>query len=62
VAAALAGDLVAADDVRLELPETGVCVSDFAAGTGDCCAEAPAVVKPAAGCCTSSRAAAACCA
>jgi thioredoxin reductase len=29
VAAALAGDLAAADDVQLELPETGVCSSDF---------------------------------
>lgn len=31
VVAALAGDLVAADDVQLELPETGVCSTDFAA-------------------------------
>ena len=34
IAAALAGDLVAADDVRLVLPETGVCK---AAPSGDCC-------------------------
>ncbi len=32
VAAALAGDLAAADDVRLELPETGVCSVGFATG------------------------------
>lgn len=39
VVAALAGDLVAADDVQLELPETGVCSSDFTAeaGGGACC-------------------------
>lgn len=41
VVAALAGDLRAADDVQLELPETGVCSSDFAAeqtaGAGACC-------------------------
>jgi hypothetical protein len=30
VVAALAGDLVAADDVQLQLPETGVCSTDFA--------------------------------
>ena len=30
VVAALAGDLAAADDVQLELPETGVCSTDFA--------------------------------
>ena len=45
VVAALAGDLVAADDVQLELPETGVCSVDFASpqptgGTGDRCGEA----------------------
>lgn len=41
VVAALAGDLAAADDVQLELPETGVCSVDFASpdlkGTGGCC-------------------------
>jgi hypothetical protein len=30
VVAALAGDMVAADDVQLELPKTGVCSTDFA--------------------------------
>ena len=35
VTAALAGDWSAARDLRLNLPETGVCVTDFAA---DCCA------------------------
>lgn len=55
VAAALAGDLHAADDVRLELPETGVCSVDLAApgltgGGGACCGGPP---KAAAGtaCC-----------
>lgn len=63
VVAALAGDLTAADDVRLDLPETGVCTTDFAgAGAGGCCGEAPAqaVAKPVAGCCTPSPAASCC--
>lgn len=30
VVAALAGDMRAADDLQLELPETGVCSTDFA--------------------------------
>lgn len=38
VVAALAGDLAAADEVHLELPETGVCsVGATGADTGDCC-------------------------
>jgi thioredoxin reductase len=41
VAAFLAGDLEAAARVELELPETGVCSADTAAGGG--CCEAPAV-------------------
>ncbi|MCD6042843.1 MAG: flavoprotein [Burkholderiales bacterium] len=40
VVAALAGDLVAADGVQLELPETGVCSTDFAEqSAGACCGE-----------------------
>ncbi len=54
VVAALAGDMAAADDVQLVLPETGVCVTDFAeAGGGGCC-PAPAakpIEKVAAGDC-----------
>ncbi len=50
VAAALAGDYVAADMVHLELPETGVC----SAGSGTSC-DVPALVAPTAeatdGCC-----------
>ena len=50
VAAALAGDYVAADTVHLELPETGVCSSD----SGTSC-DVPALVAPTAeatdGCC-----------
>ncbi len=50
VAAALAGDYVAADTVHLELPETGVCSSD----SGTSC-DVPALVSPTAeatdGCC-----------
>jgi thioredoxin reductase len=43
VVAALAGDWAAARDVRLELPETGVCSSDFADGDGAaCCGSASA--------------------
>ncbi|MCY4018075.1 MAG: flavoprotein [Chloroflexi bacterium] len=48
VVAALAGDWEAARDVQLNLPETGVCVSDFADEQAccdpiavDCCAPAP---------------------
>jgi thioredoxin reductase len=47
VVAALAGDWAAARDVKLELPETGVCSSDFAAegfatgGAAACCGPAP---------------------
>ena len=35
VAAALAGDMVAADDAHLVLPDTGICVTDFEGA--DCC-------------------------
>lgn len=54
VAAAIAGDLEAADRVELTLPETGVCggaglfdAPDAAAGDGDggCCAPAPRLVQ-----------------
>ena len=38
VVAALAGDLVAADDVQLELPETGVCSTQFDEASSGCCA------------------------
>jgi hypothetical protein len=42
VVAALAGDMRAADDVQLELPQTGVCSTDFAnvddaSGAAGCC-------------------------
>jgi thioredoxin reductase len=40
VTAALAGDIAAADDVRLVLPETGVCSTQFSPGEGKssgCC-------------------------
>lgn len=54
VVAALAGDVAAADDVRLVLPETGVCSSDFApepgpAAAGGCCGGPPRRVASA--CC-----------
>jgi thioredoxin reductase len=56
VVAALAGDMAAADDVQLVLPETGVCVTDFAQNSNaasGCCAT-PATQAPAAvGCCPS---------
>ncbi len=55
VVAALAGDMEAADNVQLELPETGVCVTDFAApGGGGCCptpAAQPIEKAAAGGCC-----------
>lgn len=41
VVAALAGDLVAADDVRLELPETGVCSTQFDEASSGCCGGPP---------------------
>lgn len=48
VVAALAGDLAAAEDVQLELPETGVCSTQFAdeAAPAACCGgPAPAEVQ-----------------
>jgi N-acetylglutamate synthase-like GNAT family acetyltransferase len=52
VVAALAGDLVAADRVELDLPETGVCSVNFgpddADASGRCCRAAPVVEVPAA--------------
>lgn len=61
VAAALAGDLASADDVRLELPETGVCFTDSipGAGAGACCGPKPSAA-PATACCTPNPAAACC--
>ncbi len=45
VVAAIAGDLAAADDVQLELPETGVCSADVQGGAdasgGGCCGGPP---------------------
>jgi hypothetical protein len=37
VVAALAGDMAAADDVQLELPETGVCSTQFDEASSGCC-------------------------
>ena len=37
VVAALAGDMAAADDVRLELPQTGVCSTQFDEASSGCC-------------------------
>ena len=52
VVAALAGDWAAARDLHLNLPETGVCVSDFADEeaccdpiAADCCAPAPIALE-----------------
>lgn len=42
VAAALAGDLEAADRVELMLPDTGVCSSDAGDTGGSCCGVSPA--------------------
>jgi len=41
VVAALAGDMAAADDVRLELPETGVCSTQFDEASSGCCGGPP---------------------
>lgn len=50
VVAALAGDFAAADDVQLELPETGVCSTQFDEASPGCCttgaAEPIAVAMP----------------
>ena len=54
IAAAIAGDWEAARDVRLVLPETGVCASDALAGrTAACCgaASAEALAVAAGSCC-----------
>lgn len=58
VVAALAGDLAAADVVQLELPETGVCSTDFAvsdekAEASACCI--PEVKKAPAACCATAN-------
>lgn len=54
VVAALAGDLNAADDVQLELPQTGVCSVDLGspapAETSAGCCGGPATVKATTGC------------
>jgi thioredoxin reductase len=42
VVAALAGDLTAADDVQLELPQTGVCSTQFAQPKAEACCGEPA--------------------
>ena len=57
VAAALASDLVAADDVRLDLPRTGVCSMQFDEASSGCCSleepELIAIAEPAStGCAT----------
>ena len=75
VVAALAGDLAAADDVQLDLPETGVCntrlaYDDAAPGSAGCCGVAPAAAaaccvpapSAAGGCGCRTPAAAGCCA
>jgi len=49
VAAAIAGDVAAADDVRLKLPETGICSTDFVEDGAGCCG-GPAAA-PADACC-----------
>jgi hypothetical protein len=49
VVAALAGDMAAADDVQLELPETGVCSTQFDEASSGCCGGPP--VKNESACC-----------
>ena len=64
VAAAIAGDWAAADDVRLVLPETGVCSSGILAERGvACCAADAASEATGAACCGGSegQAAGSCC-
>ncbi|WP_395020894.1 FAD-dependent oxidoreductase [Dongia sp.] len=53
VAAAIAGDRVAADNVHLVLPDTGICQTDFDEEGAGCCAPlaAKSVAAKTAGCC-----------
>jgi hypothetical protein len=56
VVAAIAGDMQAADDVRLVLPETGVCSTNLhpdgaAASSGCCGSSAPAKAAASSACC-----------
>jgi thioredoxin reductase len=50
VSAALAGDFAAADEVQLDLPQTGVCSVNLSqpAGSGACCGTAAAPAAPSA--------------
>ncbi len=50
VVAVLAGDLAAADEVQLELPETGVCSTDFALPAEAACCGGPALKDKSARC------------
>ena len=53
VVAALAGDYAAADDVQLDLPETGVCSTQFDEASSACCSSEPAepIAVKASSCC-----------
>jgi hypothetical protein len=56
VVAAIAGDMTAADDVHLVLPETGVCSTNIVAdgvtsSSGCCAAPTPVTVEESSGCC-----------
>ncbi len=51
VVAALAGDLAAADDVQLDLPQTGVCSTQFDEASSGCCPTGAAEPIAAAACC-----------
>lgn len=51
IAAALAGDMAAADDIRLELPETGVCSANLPAAVTSCSAPAERAMAAPRGCC-----------
>lgn len=53
IAAALAGDLVAADDVQLDLPQTGVCSTQFDEASSGCCTtgESEPIEAAASSCC-----------
>ena len=50
VAAAIAGDVEAADNVHLVLPETGICETDFVEDGAGCCG-GPAPAETVTGCC-----------
>lgn len=55
IVAAIAGDMAAADDVQLDLPETGVCSTNLVTGEGESCGTKD-TAEPASSCCGPAKA------